>query len=166
MEKLRPPSAPQAGLNQDITDTPYKETLDYLINEKDYKFDKDLFVFQYDWRKDIVSNSDLLNEKINAILATASAGIKVDIIAHSMGGLVAREYIKNAVNAQKVDTLIEIGTPHLGTPTFLAHLLYNKCLKIKLYGIFPYCAVNGYEVNKLVQNFPGAFEVLPKCILC
>lgn len=95
---------------------------------------------------------------IDGILATASAGTKVQILAHSMGGMIARDYISEISRAQKVDTLVELGTPHVGTPTFLAHLLYNKC-PIKL--LNQVCIINGNEVNALVQNFAGAFELLP-----
>jgi len=39
---------------------------------------------------------------------------KVIIISHSMGGLVSRAYIKNYGGANKVDKLIEIGSPNHG----------------------------------------------------
>ena len=39
----------------------------------------------------------------------------VDIVAHSMGGLVARFYIERMGGAAKVQRLITIGTPHRGT---------------------------------------------------
>src|SRR3989344_4146685 len=39
---------------------------------------------------------------------------KVIIVAHSMGGLVARDYIKNHGGLNKVDKLITIGTPNHG----------------------------------------------------
>ena len=39
---------------------------------------------------------------------------KVNIVAHSMGGLVTRAYIKNYGGANKVDKLITIGTPNHG----------------------------------------------------
>lgn len=40
---------------------------------------------------------------------------KVNIVAHSMGGLVAREYIKNYSGESSVNKLIMIGTPNNGT---------------------------------------------------
>lgn len=90
--------------------------------------------------------------------ATRSAGTtKAQIVAHSMGGLIARDYIRAAQQAQKVDSLVELGVPHVGTPAFLAHLLYNKCLK--QFNLI--CVINGDELNKLVQNCSGAFELLP-----
>ncbi len=45
---------------------------------------------------------------------------KVIIIAHSMGGLVSREYIKNQEGASKVDKLITIGTPNHGVYDYIA----------------------------------------------
>jgi pimeloyl-ACP methyl ester carboxylesterase len=41
--------------------------------------------------------------------------LKVDIVAHSMGGLVAREYIENNQYPGGVDRLIMIGTPNGGS---------------------------------------------------
>lgn len=48
------------------------------------------------------------------ILAETGAD-KVIIVAHSMGGLVARQYIQSVRNHQKVAKLIAVGTPHSGT---------------------------------------------------
>ncbi len=45
---------------------------------------------------------------------------KVDIIAHSMGGLDARWYIEKLGGSEHVDKLITLGTPHNGT--YLAYL--------------------------------------------
>ena len=39
---------------------------------------------------------------------------KVNIVAHSMGGLVAREYVKNYGGSSSVNKLIMIGTPNHG----------------------------------------------------
>ncbi len=152
----------QVGLNGKITDTPYKETIEYLSQYGYSSSNKNLFIFPYDWRKDIATQIKGLNDKIDE--ATKSAGTsKVQILAHSMGGLVAREYIRNTDQAQKVDTLIELGTPHVGTSTFLAQLLYNRCpIETSIFwGLWSVCVLNGQEANKLVQNFPGAFELLP-----
>jgi triacylglycerol lipase len=56
-----------------------------------------------------------LSEQIDQILSQ-SRSAKVHIIAHSMGGLDARHMIVNVEGmADKVSTLVTIGTPHLGT---------------------------------------------------
>ena len=42
-------------------------------------------------------------------------GGRVDLIAHSMGGLVARFYLQQLGGERRVDRLITLGTPHQGT---------------------------------------------------
>ena len=48
-------------------------------------------------------------------VATAERAIKVDIVAHSLGGLVARDYIERLGGAGRVRHLVTIATPHRGT---------------------------------------------------
>ncbi len=42
-------------------------------------------------------------------------GGRIDLVAHSMGGLVARFYLQQLGGARRVDRLITLGTPHQGT---------------------------------------------------
>ena len=56
----------------------------------------------------------LSNHVNNVLVSTGSQ--KVNIIAHSMGGLDARHMIVDNGMADRVATLTTIGTPHLGTP--------------------------------------------------
>ncbi len=58
--------------------------------------------------------ADQLRSRVNEVLASTGAP-KVNIIAHSMGGLDARHMIVDKGMADKVATLVTIGTPHLGT---------------------------------------------------
>jgi triacylglycerol lipase len=43
------------------------------------------------------------------------AGGRIDLVAHSMGGLVARFYLQQLGGARRVDRLITLGTPHHGS---------------------------------------------------
>jgi pimeloyl-ACP methyl ester carboxylesterase len=76
---------------------------------------EDFFVAFYDWRQ---SNSDSANDYlvpiIDEALAHSSTG-KVDIVAHSMGGLVSRSYIQGDVYRDDVDQFIMLGTPNHGS---------------------------------------------------
>jgi triacylglycerol lipase len=58
--------------------------------------------------------AEQLRSRVNEVLASTGAE-KVNIIAHSMGGLDARHMIVDKGMADKVATLVTIGTPHLGT---------------------------------------------------
>jgi pimeloyl-ACP methyl ester carboxylesterase len=74
-----------------------------------------LFTFPYEWRDSNVDNALLLRDKINQIKRDTGRP-KVDIVAHSMGGLLARQYIESDDYGDDVDQLITVGTPQLGAP--------------------------------------------------
>ncbi len=80
-----------------------------------YSEGTDLFTLPYDWRQSNVETAHLLSDKINEVQAICECA-KVDIVAHSMGGLVARQYIQSGEYGSDVDQLIFLGTPHLGAP--------------------------------------------------
>ncbi len=80
-----------------------------------------LFTFPYDWRQPIATSGEELGTRINAFLGQAAARPyvrtdRVDIISHSMGGLVSRAYIQGNSYGYNVRRLITLGTPHLGAP--------------------------------------------------
>src|SRR5207237_3094160 len=72
-----------------------------------------LFVFAYDWRKSNVENADTLRDYIGCV-QQFYPNDKVDIVAHSNGGLLAGRYI--LANPGKVNRLITIAPPWLGAP--------------------------------------------------
>ena len=72
-----------------------------------------LFTFPYDWRQDNNLTANLLKQKIQEVKAITGAS-RVDIIAHSLGGLVARSYIEGSDYQNDIDQVIFLGTPHRG----------------------------------------------------
>ena len=64
--------------------------------------------------RDIRASAFLIHRKIEAILAQAPVE-KVDIIGHSMGGLIGLYYIKKLGGHDKVRKLVMMGTPISGT---------------------------------------------------
>jgi len=85
-----------------------------------------LVSFGYNWRRSVSETGTItLKSDIQAITNTFDALRKpyvdysrVDLVAHSMGGLVARAYIEEAGvnNEATVNRLITLATPHQGTP--------------------------------------------------
>lgn len=90
------------------------QDLEEQLELSDYTIDQNLFYFPYDWRLDLTDTTSLLNQKIEEIkLQTGSE--KINIVAHSMGGLLTKEYVRQ-YGKESVDKLIFVGTPHLGAP--------------------------------------------------
>jgi pimeloyl-ACP methyl ester carboxylesterase len=96
------------------------------------------YIFPYDWRQDNIVTARKLDALIEQIrLDYADPKLKVDIVAHSMGGLITRYYIQygtidvlngndfpaNFAGAQKIRTAVLLGTPNLGSTTALHSML-------------------------------------------
>ncbi|KKT74335.1 MAG: hypothetical protein UW71_C0027G0001, partial [Parcubacteria group bacterium GW2011_GWB1_44_7] len=97
---------------------PIFHTYDDLIatlTANGYVEGQNLFSFPYDWRFSNVLTAAALKNKIAEVKNICQCA-KVDLVAHSMGGLVARQYIQSPQYQSDVDQLIFLGTPHLGAP--------------------------------------------------
>ena len=88
-----------------------------------------LYLFAYDWRQDNVEHARGLEVLIDQIRADyRDPTLRVDIVAHSMGGLIARYYLRygtrdvldgmpsliSLYGAQRVRKLVLLGTPNFG----------------------------------------------------
>jgi triacylglycerol lipase len=74
-----------------------------------------LYTFDYDWWNHNAYSAERLRESVNRIIAANPATGKVDLVTHSMGGLVGRYYIKNLGGATKVDDFVSLAGPNHGT---------------------------------------------------
>ncbi|KUO75864.1 MAG: hypothetical protein APF81_05395 [Desulfosporosinus sp. BRH_c37] len=109
----------------------------------------DVYYFGYDWRRGNAYTAELLESFINSL------GVdKVSIVAHSMGGLVATNYISNG-NANKVNKLITLGTPYLGAPKALYVFETGKLLGA------PYDWAVASHIKRLAQNLSSVYQLLP-----
>jgi pimeloyl-ACP methyl ester carboxylesterase len=66
------------------------------------------------WLGDIREYAAYAKVKFDRLLAVSPTG-KVDVMAHSMGGLIGRSMIKQYGNAGQIDHFITFGTPHHGS---------------------------------------------------
>ncbi|MGP0069707.1 MAG: esterase/lipase family protein [Isosphaeraceae bacterium] len=104
----------------------------------------------YDWRKGACQdNADAIDRKVREALDTTGAK-QVILLAHSLGGLVCRDYITRGDNASKVRALIAVGTPWLGAPKAARGLRwgYNFGLGGKLEPIEKYQVKGIYIYDK------------------
>ncbi|MCI5996718.1 MAG: alpha/beta fold hydrolase, partial [Parvimonas sp.] len=82
---------------------------------------REVYVFSYDWRKSNSVSAEKLNEEIKKILKQTGKE-SVDIVAHSMGGLVASSYYSK-YGSEKVDKIITCGTPYEGAPLLINSIM-------------------------------------------
>lgn len=126
-----------------------------------------LFVFAYDWRRSI--SDDLAPQLADYVqcVRTFYPGGNVNIVAHSMGGLVARRYILQYPNTHSVNKLITIATPWLGAPKAINTLETGQFFANPFLSNAdqPGQAVIDYllsdTMKELVKFFPGAHQIIP-----
>ena len=142
-----------------IRDVPGSDIFQGLITElikNGYQEGVDLFVLPYDWRLSNTVNAPLLKARIDEALRK-SGKEKVDIVAHSMGGVLAKEYIAT-FGKGSVDQLIFVGTPHLGAPKAYKALMYGDDMGITKFGI---SLLSQQRIKSISQNMSSMFELLP-----
>lgn len=124
-----------------------------LLNALLIKFpDRHIYQFSYDWRK----SNTLTMKKLDAFIKTIRKRGKVDIVAHSMGGLVAAHYIRE--HGGRVDKFISLCTPYEGAPH-----AYNQMASGNIFGgIKDVILENLFGIEKeVVQGYDGLVELYP-----
>lgn len=110
----------------------YDDLVSALRHELAIKSDKPtpVFAFPYDWRQDLKYIGEQLGGFINEVLERTKllrhykgwTTPRVDVVAHSMGGLVLVEYLSLATRRQ-VGKVATLATPYLGSLEAVAKLV-------------------------------------------
>ncbi len=131
------------------------------------KGQKRYYVYTYDWRQDNVESARGLHALIEQIKRDyQDPDLKVDVIAHSMGGLITRYYARfgtldvlddndfpvNRVGEKNMRRVVLLGTPSLGSVGALQTLI--RGYKVG-FGVIP---------PEVVATFPSTYQVLPHAI--
>jgi len=122
------------------------------------------YVFAFDWRQDNLSAVRKLDSLIEAIRRDyEDPALEVDVIAHSMGGMITRYYIRygtsdelddnefpvNNYGASRIRRAILLGTPNLGSISAVKAVIDG--LKIGLGELSP----------QLIATWPSIYQLLP-----
>ena len=136
---------------QGILDDSYSDMLNKL-KEEGYT----TYTFAYDWRLDLDVNTNLLDQMVEEV--RSKEGVKqVILLGHSMGGLLARDYITSSARAEKVAQVISVGSPYWGAPQ-LAYAMRTGNTGISMLGGLS-SVQNAFK--EILRNSPGAMELLP-----
>jgi pimeloyl-ACP methyl ester carboxylesterase len=122
-----------------------------------YKEDRDLFMFHYDWRR---SNFDAADKLRRFIADKGLAGKPIDLIGHSMGGLVATIYIQKFASEQKVRNFVAMGTPFFGAAKAIRALAEG----FAVFGVENFLVVSAGDTGKVYRVFASMdsiYELLP-----
>lgn len=106
----------------------------------------------YDWRRSNRVAAEALAAKVgsglNQLRKSGAADPKAWIVAHSMGGLVARYYCEQLGGDAQTRGIIYIGTPHRGSVNALDVLVNGK-------GFGP------LKLTSALRTMPSLYELLP-----
>lgn len=137
--------------------------LDAFLQKLGYSTDsqgkkQNVFVFTYDWRICNRISAKKLSEFIEAKKkeGTIKKNEKIDIIAHSMGGLVARDYIENIDRTNAVEKLITLGTPNNGSVSAFQTLINAVSIPTVPLDI----------LKKFTRSVPSLYQLLPNFGFC
>lgn len=119
--------------------------------------------FPYDWRLSIAHNAGELKQCAKQHLArwrahrSGSRDAKLVLVAHSMGGLVARYYTSVLGGAELVRATVTLGTPYFGAAKAMVTLSSGSGAPIPL---------PRKRLRRLAATLPGMYDLLPsyRCV--
>lgn len=130
----------------------YEDLLSHL-QDLGFRTGENLFPFDYDWRR---SNFDTARDFDTWVRRHPSLRDgRFDIVAHSMGGIVAKLWMLEHGGAKRVRKALYLGTPFLGSMNALASLTDG-------WGVFANHIAGGIEViRRTMLSFPAVYELFP-----
>ncbi len=128
------------------------EGLGYTANGAD----KRLIRFPYDWRLDLEDLAEQLADRLDR--AHADGAGEILLVAHSMGGLIARLVLETGRYAGRpwfrdVSLFAALATPHQGAPLALARVL----------GIDSTLGISAADFRRIASDrrYPSGYQLLP-----
>jgi pimeloyl-ACP methyl ester carboxylesterase len=135
----------------------YSNLLDTMMHDWKLVEGKDLFLFDYDWRQSNLDTAAAFERFVANKLGTDK---KFNIVAHSMGGLVVRLYMERRQASSRVNKIVYLGTPFLGSMSTLGTLSEG-------WGTLPNWIAGGIDgIRRTALSFPSLMELLPRYREC
>ena len=119
--------------------------------------------FAYDWRRSIADSAAALAAAVGDALARSNQPVR--LVAHSMGGLVVRQMIKDSpavwerICEREGGRCVMLGTPNRGSHSMVEALLGTAGTVQQLAMLDVAHGLDG--ILDIVQSFPGILQLLP-----
>lgn len=127
----------------------YSSLINYLKESLQYESGKDLLEFGYDFRQD----NRVSARQLAAAIDRWKVSAPITLIAHSMGSLIARYFLECLGGKSKVERVIFLGGPHMGTPYAFTTLLTGP-------NLLPLGLMNA-RLRALLATYPSWYQLLP-----
>jgi pimeloyl-ACP methyl ester carboxylesterase len=129
--------------------------------------ERSYYVFLYDWRRDNQKTAAHLADFIDAVQRDhGRPDLRVDLIAHSMGGLVARYFLRygradvldgnefpvTMAGAAEVRRVVLLGTPNLGSVETIRSWIRGNPVGL------------GHIPPEVLATFPAGYQLFPHAI--
>ena len=119
-------------------------------------------VFTYDWRRDLVESARRLGHYLDALAAArGEPDARFNLVGHSMGGLVARYYLRYGeaepggpvtwAGARRISQLILVATPNAGSIFSLNAVLNGN----------PVGMSNTTLAARVIAHMPAIYQLMP-----
>jgi pimeloyl-ACP methyl ester carboxylesterase len=119
---------------------------------------ENFFPFPYDWRRDNRIAARMLKEQADGWLerwraSSGNGAARLVLLAHSMGGLVARYFLEVLGGWKQTRALITFGTPYRGSLNALGFLVNGFEKKVGPFKVI--------ELTDMLRSFTSIYQLLP-----
>lgn len=136
----------------------YSRLLTAIERRFDVRLGENLFAFPYDWRRDNRAAAHRLARESHGWLTawrerSGNHDARLVIVAHSMGGLVARYFLEPLDGWASTRMLLTFGTPYRGSLNaleFIANGMRKRLGPIRL-----------ADLSRLLRSFDSVYQLLP-----
>lgn len=122
-----------------------------------YRHGVDLFIFDYDWRRSVFDNAARLEGFVRERIPDPFQ--RFDVVAHSMGGLIARIFALRHDSASQMARLFSAGTPFQGSAKVYVTLEKGWGTLNPLMGGLA-------AFRRTMLSFPSIYELTPRYADC
>jgi len=121
-------------------------------------------VFAFDWRRDLVESARRLDETLDALAdARGDRATRFNIVGHSMGGLIARYYLRYGTaepqpgmpvtwaGARRINSMVLVAVPNAGSIHSLEAMLYGNRVGLSYTTL----------AASVIARMPSVYQLIP-----